>query len=188
MNNINIEGYNLEDIRNCKKNLKVNEVMIGTSSESYIASVKNNDSEEYINFSDEIVKSFFRDCYLEKNNTVTLIMKTSKAHLINGADLTHLVSNIWYSVLSNYLPLDRFGSKIRTLDNKCVADFVSDTSHADYNVTIGYINIGNEFNIPEYDSLLLNRDVKEKCNIDSSEFNKIYDNVFNYIEEFLGEV
>lgn len=185
MKKIIIDGYNLEEIREAKKKLKINEVIIGTASQNYIASVNNSDSNEYINFASEIKNSYFKDCFLNQNSTVTFVMKLSKDILLTDGDLTYLVSNIWYTVLSEYLPLELYASKIRTLKNECIADFVSDTSHEEHNIIIGYINLGNEFISPSNEELVINRDKKGCCNVNKENFREIYNKVCTYIEKLL---
>lgn len=182
----NIDNFSIAEISSTKAELLSGECLCGCSSDDYMASVSSeNSSDNYIDFSFEIKKGYFRDCWLEKNNTVTFIMNSPKEMLMTSTELTHLIANIWYTVLCDYLPVERFGSKIRLLNKKCVADFISEVNE-NGNYTIGYIHLGTELNIPSKDELILNRDPKDKCDIPKENFGEIYNKVFDYIEEFFG--
>lgn len=191
MINIIKSSCTLQELKNIKNNLKINETAILLCDTSYIATVKQEtglyENNEYISYSDYIPSGFFRDCYLEKNNTVLFLVKLSNSNLLSKRSLTELVANIWYYVLSKYLPLERFAYKIRDLDGKCCADFIGDTSFEEESTVIGYINLGCDFNQPQLDSLVKNRDEKASLSIDITEFEKIAEEVVALIEEKIGE-
>ena len=172
------------EIAEKKLNLIQGDIGFFICNEDYIATVESQ-GEEYIDFNEEIKNNYFRDCFLNANSTILFIAKTDIFEDL--ATLTYRFANIWYAVLSEYLPLERFGSKIRTLENKCVADFVSDVS-ANGNTTIGYINVGNTFNQPSYEKLINNRDKKDCCSITEEKFEEIMDKVFKYTDTLLKEV
>lgn len=190
MNNIIKSSCALQELKDIKNNLKINEIAFLICDTSYIATVKQEtglyENNEYISYLDYIPSGFFRDCYLEKNNTVLFLIKLSNSNLLSKRELTELIVNIWYYVLSKYLPLERFAYKIRDLDGKCCADFIGDTSFEEENTVIGYINLGSDFNQPQLDSLIKNRDEKATMSIDMAEFEKIANEVTILIEEKVG--
>lgn len=177
----NIDSKN--DISKIKDNLKIGDILFLICKEDFIATISSK-GEEYVDFNYQIKNNYFRDCFLNANSTILFVSKTDV--LLDATSLTSQIANIWYSVLSDYLPLERFRFKIRNLENFCVADFVSDTS-GEGNFTIGYINLGKEFNQPEYENLTKNRDLKDCCKLDESTFAEIFDKVFEYIELLLKE-
>ena len=189
MNKIIKSSCSLEELKNIKNNLQENELAILTCDTSYIATVKTetgkHENNEYISYLDYIPSGFFRDCYLEKNNTISFFAKLPNDNLLSGRELTQMVANIWYYVLNTYLPLERFNFKIRDLDNKCCADFIGDIS-TDEDMVIGYINLGPEFNQPKIDNLIKNRDAKSAMSIDMTEFEKIANEVADLIEKMIG--
>ena len=165
-----------------KEKLIVDDVMFAICKENYIATL-NPTGDEYVDFNNEIKTSYFRDCFLNANSTILFVCRNDV--LESASSLTYLFANIWYTVLSEYVPLERFGSKIRDFNNQCVADFVSDAA-LEGNVTIGYINVGNTFEQPNYNNLVSNRDTKDCCYISEEYFPEIIDKVFNYINELIG--
>lgn len=184
MKKIVLNNATINDFREAKKILKKGEVLFVIAKESYIATLKD-DGGEYLNFSNELPSNHFRDIFLNANNTIGFVMRTSIENVMqDNANLSYIASNVWYTVLSEFLPLERVGTKIRTLDSLCVADFVSNVV-GNENITIGYINVGTEFNMPNYDNLVINRDLKGKCDISKEHFEEIIDRVFNYLAELV---
>lgn len=188
MNRI-IKTCTLQELKNIKDNLKNEEIAILLCDTSYIATVKREtglyEDNEYISYSDYIPSGFFRDCYLEQNNTISFFSKFSSDNLLNTRELTQMVANIWYYVLETYLPLERFNFKIRDLDGKCCGDFIGDLS-TDEGMVIGYINLGSTFNQPQIESLIKNRDEKSVMSINMDEFEKIANQVADLIEKMIG--
>lgn len=155
-----------------------------STDESYIATIKQEHSDEYNYFDFSkgyIAHNFFRDCYLEKNNTCFFGMKIPKGLFLDNADLAARVANIWYYVISRDFPCDRARLKIRDFNNDCCADFIADTSFSDYDAVIGYINLGKEFNQPEFDSLTRGRDSKGVFGFDKEKFQEICEEVGDLI-------
>lgn len=163
---------NLKEVKEIKNNLLPNEGILCIANESYIATLSE-ETEGYLNFNNEIPVNFFRDCYLEKDNSVLLSLHIKKGIMTKARDLAISLSNVWYAVLADFLPLERLGTKIRTLDGLCVADFVADVSKEAEDIIIGYINIGTTFDQPEIESLIKNRDCKGVCNLPQESFEEI---------------
>lgn len=179
----------LQELKDIKNNLKVNEIAILLCDTSYIATIKQEtgfyENNEYISYSDYIPSGFFRDCYLEQNNTISFFSKFSNDNLLGTKELTQMIANIWYYVLNTYLPLERFNFKIRDLDSKCCGDFIGDLS-TDEGMVIGYINLGSTFNQPQIESLVKNRDEKSAMSINMDEFEKIANQVADLIDRMIG--
>lgn len=174
-----------EELNNKMATLENNKIAILMSTdESYIATIRQEHSDEYnyFDFSKNYVShNFFRDCYLEKNNTCSFVMKIPKGLFLNNADLAARVANIWYYVISRDFPCDRIRLKIRDFNNDCCADFIADTSFPDYDAVIGYINLGKEFNQPEFDSLTKGRDSKGVFGFEREKLEEICEEVGDLI-------
>ena len=175
------------EVAELKKQLALNDIMFAICKESYIATVEKETEGEYMDFNNEIPNGYFRDCFFNANSTILFVCKTDPTITLEDTfSFTCLVANVWYAVLSEYLPLDRFGSKVRTIENKCAADFISDITPDGNTTTIGYINVGSVFEQPNYDNLVNGRDLKDCCCIDEQYFEEIMDKVFTYLSEAIG--